>query len=129
MSSDNNALLKIGIQGNNHIFGVNSDFAVDTIDVTSREGANEAMEILDVALEQVSTIRSGLGAVQNRLAATTRNLETSVENLSASRSRITDTDFSKETAKFTKNQIMQQAGINILAQANQKPNAVMSLLG
>ncbi len=129
VSSDTNSLGKIGIAGNNHIFGVNAQFAVDTVDVTSREGANEAMQILDVALEQVSAIRSGLGAVQNRLAATTRNLETSVENLSASRSRIMDTDFSKETAKFTKNQIMQQAGINILAQANQKPNAVMSLLG
>ncbi len=129
ITSDTNSLEKIGITGNDHIFGVNSDFAVDTIDVQTREGANEAMQILDVALEQVSTIRSGLGAVQNRLAATTRNLETSVENLSASRSRIMDTDFSKETAKFTKNQIMQQAGINILAQANQKPNAVMSLLG
>ena len=118
VSSDTNSLSKIGLNGNDHIFGVNSDFAVDSIDVQTRDGANEAMDILDVALEQVSTIRSGLGAIQNRLAATTRNLETSVENLSASRSRITDTDFSKETAKFTKNQIMQQAGINILAQAN-----------
>jgi len=70
-----------------------------------------------------------LGAVQNRLGSTIRNLETSAENLTASRSRITDTDFAKETAKFTRNQIMQQAGVSILAQANQAPNIALSLLG
>jgi len=129
VKSGTNALSKIGIDGNDHIFGSNSDFAVDTIDVTSREGANLAIDILDVAISQVSEIRSGLGAVQNRLGSTVRNLETSVENLSASKSRIMDTDFSKETAKFTKNQILQQAGISILAQSNQKPNIALSLLG
>ena len=129
VSSDTNSLSKIGIGGNDHIFGANSDFAVDTVDVTSREGANLAIDILDVAISQVSEVRSGLGAVQNRLGSTVRNLETSVENLSASRSRIMDTDFSTETAKFTKNQILQQAGVNILAQANQKPNIALSLLG
>ncbi len=129
VTSDTNNLSKIGITGNNHIFGANEDFAVDTIDVTDREGANLAIDILDVAISQVSEVRSGLGAVQNRLSSTVRNLETSVENLSASRSRIMDTDFSTETAKFTKNQILQQAGVNILAQANQKPNIALSLLG
>ena len=129
VSSTNNALSKIGLGGNNHIFGANSDFAVDTIDVTSREGANLAIDTLDVAISQVSEIRSGLGAVQNRLGSTVRNLETSVENLSASKSRIMDTDFSKETADFTKNQILQQAGLSILAQSNQKPNVALSLLG
>jgi flagellin len=129
VKSDTNSLTKIGIAGNDHIFGANEDFAVDTIDVTSQAGANLAIDILDVAISQVSEIRSGLGAVQNRLGSTVRNLETSVENLSASRSRIMDTDFSTETAKFTKNQILQQAGVNILAQANQKPNIALSLLG
>lgn len=110
-------------------FGVNSENSVATIDVTDREGANLAIDILDVAIGQVSGIRSELGAVQNRLGSTVRNLETSAENLSASRSRITDTDFSKETAKFTRNQIMQQAAVSILAQANQSPNTALSLLG
>lgn len=110
-------------------FGVNSEHSVATIDVTDREGANLAIDILDVAIGQVSGIRSELGAVQNRLGSTVRNLETSAENLSASRSRITDTDFSKETAKFTRNQIMQQAAVSILAQANQSPNTALSLLG
>jgi flagellin len=129
VKSGTNSLSKIGLGGNDHIFGANSDFAVDTIDVTTREGANLAIDTLDVAISQVSDIRSGLGAVQNRLGSTVRNLETSVENLSASRSRIMDTDFSKETAEFTKNQILQQAGLSILAQSNQKPNVALSLLG
>ena len=109
--------------------GTNTQNAVDTIDVTSREGANRGIEILDMALKQVAASRSELGAVQNRVESTVRNLEVSSENLSASRSRIQDADFAKETAKFSKNQIMQQAGVNILAQANQAPNIALSLLG
>ena len=102
--------------------GTNTQNAVNTIDVTDRAGANRAIDILDVALKQVAESRSSLGAVQNRVESTVRNLEVSSENLSASRSRIQDADFAKETAKFSKNQIMQQAGVNILAQANQAPN-------
>ena len=109
--------------------GTNTANAVDTIDVTDREGANRGIEILDMALKQVAASRSELGAVQNRVESTVRNLEVSSENLSASRSRIQDADFAKETAKFSKNQIMQQAGVNILAQANQAPNIALSLLG
>jgi len=126
-----NATDKLGDVGgaNANRFGVNSENSVSTVDVTSREGANLAIDILDVAIGQVSSIRSELGAVQNRLGSTIRNLETSAENLTASRSRITDTDFAKETAKFTRNQIMQQAGVSILAQANQAPNIALSLLG
>ena len=102
---------------------------MSTIDVTSREGANLAIDILDVAIGQVSSSRSELGAVQNRLGSTVRNLETTSENLSASRSRITDADFAKETAMMSRNSILQQAGVSILAQANQAPNVAMSLLG
>jgi flagellin len=122
---------KLGDVGgaNANRFGVNSENSVSTVDVTTREGANLAIDIFDVAIGQVSSIRSELGAVQNRLGSTIRNLETSAENLTASRSRITDTDFAKETAKFTRNQIMQQAGVSILAQANQAPNIALSLLG
>lgn len=109
--------------------GTNTQNAVNTVDVTTREGANRSIEILDVALKQVAESRSELGAVQNRVESTVRNLEVSSENLSASRSRIQDADFAKETAKFSKNQIMQQAGVNILAQANQAPNIALSLLG
>jgi flagellin len=111
------------------LFGVNSQDAVANIDVTSREGANNAIETLDVAIGQVSSIRGDLGAVQNRLASTVRSLEVSSENLSASRSRIQDADFAKETAVFSRNKIVQQAGVSVLAQANQQPNIALSLIG
>jgi flagellin len=111
------------------LFGVNSENSVKNIDVTSREGANEAIATLDIAIGQVSAHRGELGAVQNRLASTVRNLEVSSENLSASRSRIRDADFASETATFSRNKIVQQAGVSVLAQANQQPNIALSLLG
>jgi flagellin len=123
------ALALVGLSANETIVGRNTDFAVSTVDVTSREGANRAIDTLDQALKQVAESRSSLGAVQNRMEATVRNLEVASENLQASRGRIQDADFAEETAKFSKNQIMQQAGVNILAQANQAPNIAMSLLG
>jgi flagellin len=115
--------------GGDTLFGTNSEYAVDTIDLTSREGANTALEILDVAIAQVSEIRSDLGAVQNRLQSTVNNLTATQENVSAARSRIQDADFAQETAAMAKNQILQNAGISILAQANQAPNNVLQLLG
>lgn len=119
----------IGLSASEQTIGRNNDFAVDTIDVTTRAGANEAIDILDQALKQVTESRGGLGAIQNRMESTVRNLEVASENLQSSRGRIQDADFALETAKFSKNQIMQQAGVNILAQANQSPNLAMSLLG
>ena len=73
--------------------------------------------------------RADLGAVQNRFSYTISNLSNIEENVSASRSRIQDTDFAVETAQMTKNQILQQAGTSILAQANQLPQAALSLIG
>lgn len=110
------------------LFGVNSNAAVSTIDITTRDGANRAIEIADVAIGQISSVRGDLGAVQNRLESTVSNLTTSAENLSAARSRILDADFAEETAKFSRNQILQQAGISVLAQANQQPQVALSLL-
>ena len=115
--------------GGETIIGTNSQFAVDTIDVTTRDGANISLEILDVAIGQVSEIRSDLGAIQNRLEATVNNLTATQENVSAARSRIQDADFATETAAMSRNQILQNAGISILAQANQAPNSVLQLLG
>ena len=115
--------------GGRTILGVNSNFAVDTIDVTSRTGANQAMDILDVALDQVSLIRSDLGAIQNRLQNTVNNLAVTSENVTAARSRIQDADFATESAAMSRLQILQQAGTSILAQANQAPNLAMQLLG
>ena len=92
------------------------------------KGAQQAMEIVDKALGAMNSTRADLGAVQNRFTSVVANLQTSSENLSASRSRIKDTDFAKETAELTRTQILQQAGTAMLAQANQVPQNVMSLL-
>ena len=96
---------------------------------TSAATAQSAIETIDAALSQIDNSRAGLGAVQNRFSHTISNLANIQENVSASRSRIQDTDFAVETAQMTKNQILQQAGTSILAQANQIPQAAISLLG
>jgi flagellin len=127
--ANTDAALGLGVVGTPETYGVNSNFAVKTIDITSRDGANLAIEIADVAIGQVSSIRASLGAIQNRLESTVSNLSATAENLSAARSRIQDADFASETAQFTRNQIIQQAGISVLAQANQQPQVALSLLG
>ncbi|WP_099605993.1 flagellin [Stenotrophomonas maltophilia] len=100
----------------------------DKIDVSTVKGAQQAMEVVDKALGAINSTRADLGAVQNRFTSVVANLQTSSENLSASRSRIKDTDFAKETAEVTRTQILQQAGTAMLAQANQVPQGVLSLL-
>ena len=97
--------------------------------VSTQAGARIALDIVDLALEDVSSERAKLGALQNRLESTISNLSTTSENLSASRSRILDADFAAETAQLSRNQIIQQAGVSILAQANQQPQIALSLLG
>jgi len=101
---------------------------VATIDISSVLGANNALQVIDSALSTVTSIRAKLGALQNRFSNTISNLQTTSENLSASRSRIQDTDFAVETANLTRTQILQQAGTAILAQANALPQSVLSLL-
>ena len=102
---------------------------VDKVDLATQAGAQSAIDIIDGALAQIDGQRADLGAVQNRFGHTISNLSNIAENVSASRSRIRDTDFAAETATMTKNQILQQAGTSILAQANQLPQAALSLLG
>jgi flagellin len=107
--------------------------SVASIDVTSMTngiptGANNALQIIDSALANVSNARASLGAIQNRFTNTISNLQTTSENLSSARSRIQDTDFAAETANMTRGQILQQAGTAMLAQANSLPNGVLSLL-
>ncbi len=96
--------------------------------ISTVSGANAAISVLDGALSQVSSIRAGLGAIQNRFSSTIANLSTTSENLSAARSRIQDADFAAETAALTRGQILQQAGVAILSQANSLPQNVLSLL-
>ena len=114
---------------NGGVYGVNSESAVSSIDIGSRDGAVNAIDTIDLALEDISTQRADLGALQNRLESTINNLSTTSENLSASRSRILDADFATETANLSRNQIIQQAGVSILAQANQQSQIALSLLG
>jgi flagellin len=98
------------------------------IDIGTRLGAAEALAVVDGALTQVNSLRAELGAVQIRFESTISNLSVSVENLSAARSRIRDADFAAETAELTRAQILQQAGISVLAQANATPQSVLALL-
>jgi flagellin len=102
--------------------------AVDQIDISTSYGAQDALGIINGALSNIDSQRADLGAVQNRFENTIANLQNIMENASAARSRIRDTDFAYETSELTKNQILQQAGTSILAQANQLPQAVLSLL-
>jgi flagellin len=97
--------------------------------IANASGASKAMANLDKALGQVDTVRGGLGAKQNRLESTIANLSNVSENLSAARSRIVDADIATETSEMTKMNILQQAGVSILAQANQTPQLALSLLG
>ncbi|WP_303290751.1 flagellin [Marinobacter sp. SS5-14b] len=98
------------------------------LDISDVQGANNAILRVDSALGNVNELRGQLGAVQNRFESTIANLSTSVENLSASNSRILDADFAAETANLAKSQVLQQAGISVLAQANARPQQVLSLL-
>jgi flagellin len=102
--------------------------AVSTVTIDSVANSLSALDIIDQALQGISDIRADLGAVQNRLSSTISNLSNISENTSASRSRIQDADFASETAQLSRNQILQQAGIAMLSQANAAPQNVLSLL-
>ncbi len=102
--------------------------ATGTINVTTSGGASAALSQLDADIAQVANLRSTYGAVQNRFEAVISNLQNYVENLTASRSRIMDADFASESAQLTRNQILQQAGTAILAQANTVPQQALTLL-
>src|SRR5690554_3862803 len=103
--------------------------SVANLDITTADGAQQAIQVLDGAMQQIDSERAKLGAVQNRFESTISNLQNIAENASAARSRVLDTDYAAESANLAKNQIMQQAGTAMLAQANQLPQAVLSLLG
>jgi flagellin len=102
--------------------------SVGSIDISSQRGSNSAIQIVDSALQYINNGRAKLGAIQNRVESTISNLAATSENLSAARSRIQDTDFAKETAELTRAQVLQQAGMAMLAQANAMPQNVLSLL-
>ncbi|UDM15653.1 flagellin [Vogesella sp. XCS3] len=102
--------------------------ATGTVNVSSSGAASAAIASMDASIRTVTNTRATFGSVQNRFEAVIANMQAFTENLSASRSRIMDTDFAAETAQLTRNQILQQAGTSILGQANQVPQAAISLL-
>lgn len=110
---------------------INSSTAetVNAIDISTADGAQKAIDVIDKALGTIDAERGDLGAIQNRFESTIANLQNISENISAARSRILDADIAQETSAMTKNNILQQAGVSILAQANQAPQLALSLLG
>ena len=98
-------------------------------DVSTASGASSLLSDIDGAISGIGAVRADLGALQNRFQSTIRNLSNISENLSAARSQIRDTDFATETAELTRNQIIQQASVSVLSQANQRPQTALSLLG
>jgi flagellin len=112
------------------ITGYNASLTnTSTVNVSSQSSASGALGNLSTAIDTVNQARATFGAVQNRFEAVISNVQTYAENLTASRSRIQDADFAAETAKLTRAQILQQAGVSILAQANTLPQSALSLLG
>ena len=116
-----------------HYDGAGADTSIQALSlavdgVSTKEGAQAAIKKLDDALVHINGARANFGALQNRLQSVTNNLEVSDENLSAANSRIRDVDVAAETAELTKNNILLQAGVSVLSQANQSPNSALKLL-
>ena len=124
--ANNGTLSSLGIQETNNSQAIGN--SVDNIDISSAEGAQSAISVIDGALETINATRSELGAVNNRLDFTISNLMNVSENTAAARSRIVDADFAAETANLSRAQVLQQASQAMLAQANAAPQQVLSLL-
>ena len=126
----------VGANGNQNIsvnlsrndgFGA-TGLNIDDLNVDTVDGASAALQAISEAISVVGGVRADLGALQNRFQSTIRNLSNISENISSARSRIRDTDFAAETAELTRNQIIQQASLSVLSQANQAPQTALSLL-
>lgn len=105
-----------------------SELGVDSFDFSSKDGAREALDILEGAQRQVNGYRANLGAIQNRLISTAENLGVAIENFSAANSRIRDTDVAQSSAELARNNILLNASIGVLAQANQTPASALRLI-
>jgi flagellin len=106
-----------------------ANLGLTAVDLTSQTGADSAIKAIDKAITSVSSARANLGALQNRFEHTINNLKTTNENLTASESRIRDTDMAQEMTNFTRSQVLTQAGTSMLAQANQSTQSILKLLG
>ena len=126
-TNGNSALEALGLQQGSFGGGISGQF-LSQVDISTQDGANSALAAVDNALNAVNSARADLGAIQNRFETTISNLAVTSENLSAANSRILDADFAVEAAALSRSQILQQAGISILSQANAAPQQVLSLL-
>ncbi|MDE1463530.1 flagellin [Spartinivicinus poritis] len=127
LSSNTGSIGSAGFQVGTFGGGLDGQLLKD-VDITTVDGANKAIQSVDNALQQISKQQADLGAIQNRFQSAISNLTINSENLSAANSRIKDADFAAETAELSRAQVLQQAGISILAQANARPQQVLSLL-
>ncbi|CAK0767654.1 flagellin [Gammaproteobacteria bacterium] len=125
--TNNNGVDHLGI-GTGTYGGTRTGMALSDIDLSTADGATAALSAIDNAINTVNTRRSDLGAIQNRFVSTVSNIGSSSDNLTASRSRIQDTDFAQETAQITRNQILRYSSVAMLGQANQMPQQVLGLL-
>lgn len=105
-----------------------SELGIEGLDISTKEDARDLLKTVDKAMAQVGAMRANFGAIQNRLESTTSNLDTQIENLSAARSRLADTDVARESSELASAQVLQQAAVSVLAQANQFPNVALKLL-
>jgi len=134
-TSGNQLIFQIGAnEGANMVAGIdaidskNLGLTTTTLKVTNQDSAERTISVIDAAIHKVSSIRSQLGAIQNRLEHTIANLGVASENLTAAESRIRDADMSQEMMQFTKQQILMQSGMSMIAQANALPQNVLQLL-
>ncbi|WP_373560811.1 flagellin [Idiomarina loihiensis] len=130
-SRDAFSITNDGTADETEIFGASASTLsqIGQVDISTYDGAQNALGTIDAAIAQIDAQRADLGAVQNRFQSTIRNQANIAENLEGAKSRIKDADFAAETAKLTQSQILQQASQTILAQANQRPQAALQLLG
>ncbi|WP_299183021.1 flagellin [uncultured Neptuniibacter sp.] len=124
-ATDADVLALTGLQERNTLEGAGS---IASVDISTAAGAQRAIDVIDSALDEISSTRGDLGAINNRLDFTINNLSNVSENVAAARSRIEDADFAKESAALSRAQVLQQAGTAMLAQANAAPQQVLSLL-
>jgi flagellin len=112
-----------------HSASTNEEKRISSLSILTVDGSNSAIDTIDIALSQLNRTRGDIGALQNRFNSTISSLQVTAENLQSARSRIVDADVAQETAQLTRNQILIQAGVSVLAQANQLPSVALSLLG
>lgn len=105
-----------------------SELGIDGLELSDKESARDMLKTVDEAMQKVGSMRANFGAIQNRLEITTSNLDTQIENLSAAKSRISDTDIAKESSELASAQVLQNAAVSVLAQANQFPSVALKLI-